>query len=472
MTSSAVPKIDVCGAVPDDQWHRRYPEVDREYVWIYPLVREGGFDARSLFEPVSVPRPSLDTAVYLHVPACLFHCPMCAFYKEVVKGPSELDWYADAVTRELELYSLAPGAQGLNLRTIYFGGGTATLLSPATVGRIVNRIKAVLQASREPEVTLEGHPITVDLEYLTAVREAGVNRISFGVQSFDTEVLSLLRTRQTPEANFRAIDWSRRAGFRTIAIDLLYRIPGQGPADMVEQLRIACDCGVTAISTYSLQPSAQQDNILSAQPSEEEDRQIFYAIHDEMAARGWTHVAQPDYAAPGHENNELLVSWAAPQGLNFSLGPGAWSVFNGAVYCNVHDLDEYRRVLEQDCLPVLAGTRMTLDDALTRYPVLGARCFTIPGRPFRDAFGESLTGYFEEEVTLLEHQGLVQVRGDDLIVTRKGKYYIDNISKTFYSVPNRGRSQPWGLFYGGAVSSKYYSPLRAISVPPVAGIGR
>lgn len=467
MESAAPVGVEVCAAVPEEQWHRRYPDVDREYVWIYPLVRSRDFDAACLFSAPAVPRPSLDTAVYLHVPACLFHCPMCAFYKEVVRAPGDLEWYADAVVRELELHVMAPATRGANLRTIYFGGGTATLLSPAAIARIIKRIRALLPAEREPEVTLEGHPITVDQDYLDAVREAGVNRISFGVQSFNADVLALLRTRQTPEANRRAIDWSHRAGFRTVAIDLLYRIPGQSAAAAVEQLRVAYDCGVTAISTYSLQPSAQQESISAAQPSEKEDEEIFYAIHDEMEARGWVHVAQPDYAAPGHENDELLVSWAAPQGLNLSLGPGAWSVFGGAVYCNVHDLAEYRRVIERDCLPVLAGTRMTLDDARSRYPVLGARCFTIPGQPFRAAFGERLTESFGEEIALLERQGLVGVRGEDVVVTRKGKYYVDNISKTFYSGPNRGRSQPWGLYYRGGVSPTYFNPRLGVQMSRV-----
>lgn len=456
-------KIDICEVVPDEQWHQNYPTVDREYVWIYPLIRPGDFNAACLFEQVQVPRPSLETAIYIHVPACLFHCPMCVFYKEIIRNAEELDWYADAVIHELELHAMAPAFSDLNLSTIYFGGGTATLLSPAAIERIVRRVKELLPASQEPEVTLEGHTATVNRDYLFAVRKAGVNRVSFGVQSLDAKALALLRTHQTVESNHNALKWSREAGFRTIAIDLLYRLPGQSSSDMVEQLRIAYDNGVTAISTYSLQPSEQQRHILAAQPSEEQDKEIFYAIHDEMADRGWVHVAQPDYAAPGHENDELRVSWAAPQGMNLSLGAGAWSVFNGAVYCNVHDLGEYRRVVERDCLPILSGTRMTAEDVRTRYPVLGARCFAMKNQPFQAAFGEPLTSCFQEEIALLQQHGLLEVRGDDLHVTRRGKYYIDNISKTFYSDANRGRSQPWGLFYRGAVASAYHNPIRAVT---------
>ena len=467
--------VEVCPKIPDEQWHVRYPLVDREYVWIYPLIRGDAFDPRCMFEPVAIPRPSLDAAVYIHVPACLFHCPMCVFYKEIVSDASGLDWYAEALVREFELHMQAPGSRSLGLRTIYFGGGTATLLSPEAIARIISAIKNGMPCSREePEVTLEGHPVTVTEAYLKAVAEVGVNRVSFGVQSFDSASLQLLGMRQTREDNLRAIAWAKQAGIRSVSIDILYRLPEQTPQSVVEQLRIAYDLGVNSISTYSLEPSAAQERIRSSQPSIDQDRAMFYAIHDEMHERGWVHVAQPDYAAPGFENDELLVSWGAPQGQNLSLGAGAWGVFNGAVYCNVHDLAEYRRVLEAGFLPVLAGSRMTMADAETRYPVLGARCFFMPGEPFRVAFGTTLVSRFSQEIDMLQRQGLVEVSGEDLVVTRKGKYYVDNISKTFYAPENRGHMQPWGLFYRGATAPSYFRPptSSSSSASIVSSLGR
>lgn len=453
--------VEVCPKVPDAEWHRRYPLVDREYVWIYPLIRGDAFDPACIFEPMEVPRPSLDTAVYVHVPACLFHCPMCVFYKEVIGDAKDIEWYADSVIRELELHMRAPGSRNLKLRTIYFGGGTATLLKASAIARIVEAIKGAMPGSREPEITLEGHPVTVTEEYLNAVAEAGVNRVSFGAQSFDSDALALLGMRQTPTDNRSAIAWALRAGITAVSVDILYRLPRQTPEDVVEQLEVAFELGVTSISTYSLEPSAQQGCIRDGQPSIDIDRAMFYAIHDEMADRGWVHVAQPDYAAPGFENDELLVSWAAPQGQNLSLGAGAWGVFNGAVYCNVHDLQEYRRVVTSGCLPILAGSKMTREDAETRYPVLGARCFVVRGREFRECFGIDLTERFHDEVELLQQQGLVSVSGEDLVVTREGKYYVDNISKTFYAPANRGHMQPWGLFYRGATAPAYFKPSGA-----------
>ena len=383
---------------------------------------------------------------------------MCVFFKEIVPNRGALAWYADAVVREIELYRASSAVPGSRLKSIYFGGGTATLLEPDGIKRIISAISSLFPSGGPVEVTLEGHPATVCRDYLLAVKEAGVNRVSLGVQSFDPRHLSVLRMRQTPEINQKAIEDAVGAGFETVSVDIMYRLPGQTTRAVLQDVEAAWQLGVTSISTYSFAPSEQQAGLSPQQPTEAEDREMFYAILDVMSSRGWTHVAQPDYSAPRHETQELGVSWRAPQGQNLSLGAGGWSVFAGAVYCNVHDLSEYRRVVEAGALPILAGTHMTVADAITRFPVLGVRCFEVPNDSFASAFGADLIDAFAEQIEELGSLGLVERMGKDLHVTRLGKYYVDNVSKAFYSTPNRRRSQPWGLFYRGARASRYLRP--------------
>ena len=163
-----------------------------------------------------------------------------------------------------------------------------------------------------------------------------------------------------------------------------------------------------------------------------------------MVGCDWTHQAQPDYAARGHEHKEIDVSWRAPQGHVLGLGAGGWSVFNGRSFYNVHNMDEYARMIRARQLPIGGGETFTIDDAITRYPVLGTRTFDIPAAPFEETFGLDLFDTFFLEVTHLESVGLITRTDAGLSVTRQGKYYVDTISKHFYSHANRNRLQPWG----------------------------
>lgn len=447
---------ELCPHVAINEWCNVFPIVDHEYVWIYPLIRNEDLKIQELFNKCTTPRTSSDFALYIHVPACVYHCPMCAFYHEIVRDRSELNWYPDTLIRELEMYSPACNLNNLNLRTIYFGGGTATLLEPKSIGKIVSKALSLFRSRSHVEITVEGHPSTVDINYLLALRDNGVNRVSFGVQSFNDNFLEMLKLKQTCDVNVIAIKNAINAGFNTVAIDLLYRIPGQSISALCEDINRALDLGITSISAYSLEPSEKQTKVLNCLPSEAINKEMFFFIHDFMLEKGWSHVAQPDYAAPGHEHIELQVSWKAPQGDNLSIGAGAWSVFNGVTFCNVHSLSQYKKVVEAGAVPILSGQRHTLEDCMSRYPVLGVRCFNIENGPFLNAFGVNLIDKFHNEIKLLESIGLVRLNNENLSVTRTGKYFVDNISKAFYTPENQGYRQPWGGYASGFVAEKYF----------------
>lgn len=455
---NTIKATELCPKVPFDEWNKQYPIVDNEYVWIYPLIRDAQFDHANLLSNNNLPIINFETSVYIHVPACLFHCPMCFFYHEILSSKEELSWYADSLIKEIELYSNSDFYKNITLKTIYFGGGTATLLSPKAIGKIINTLIAKTNTPNYPEITVEGHPLTVNYDYLKELKEVGVNRVSFGIQSFNDSNLKLLGLKQTSEANIKVLTDCAKVGFNSVAIDLLYRIPNQDLNDIDIQLKKAFDLGIKSISTYSLGLSPRQEKLVKFQPSEEIDKEMFYFINSKMQERGWTHVAQPDYAAPGFEHKELLVSWKAPQGQNLSLGAGAFSVFNNNVYCNVHSLKEYKRVTDNNCLPIFAGQQMDLEDCISRYPVLGTRCFTILNKPFLDLYGYNLTDKYKTVIEKLINQGLIEINNQDIIITKEGKYYIDNISKSFYSEKNICHLQPWGGTVAGAVAEKYYSP--------------
>ena len=442
--------------VDESEWLQKYPDVDREYVWSYPLIHENNiFSPQSIFEISDIPMASYDTVVYVHVPACLFRCPMCPFYVELINNRTELDGYGDTIIKELMMYEKSPIISKLQVKSIYFGGGTASLLPAKDIGKIISKIRKVFSIKEEIEITVEGHPAVVDYNYLSEIRQYGVNRVSFGIQSFNDATLKSLGLRQTKEANISAIQNSKKVGFYTVATDMLYRTPNQTIDDLENQLKTFYNFGVNSISAYSLELSVRQGSLSKDQPNEEIDKEMFYYINNFFNEKGWDHTAQPDYAQRSHVQKEILVTWKAPQGQTIGLGAGACSSFNGVNYYNVHNMSEYHRVVNEGCLPVLTGQKYTIEDAMSRYAVLGARCFFLSYSEFKKVFGMEFEQAFSPVVDLLEFQGLVRRTIDGVEVTKKGKYYVDNISKSFYSIANRCHLQPWGEKMNGAVAEKY-----------------
>lgn len=442
----------------DSEWAVKYPKVDREYVWTYPLIHgPDEFRPEDIFKETGVPIISNDLVVYIHLPACLFRCPMCPFYVELVKSREQVLGYAKLVTKELEMYVKSGILDKYKLKAIYFGGGTASLIFPEDIGNIVKKIKQYIKNDNDVEVTLEGHPTLADYNYLSALYNVGVNRVSFGIQSFNDNELRAMGLKQTAKNNIDTLENAIKIGFNTVSADMLYRLPNQKVEDVRKQLGQFLDTGITSLSTYSLELSVRQGEQRNLQASDEEDKEMFYVINKELMDRGWNHTAQPDYSHKKHISKETIVTWRAPQGQTLGLGAGACSALNGSTYFNVHSIEEYKNVVNEGCLPILTGQKYNLADAMSRYMVLGSRCFYIPRKPFKDTFCIDLADVYAGEIRQLQELGLVSLDNEALRVTHKGLYYVDNISKVFYSIDNRCHLQPWGEKMKGAVASNYLS---------------
>jgi oxygen-independent coproporphyrinogen-3 oxidase len=423
-------------------WRKDFPAVDQEYVWIYPLVRDDKFNVQSLF---SDPRGivSDEASLYIHIPVCLFHCPMCRFYIELIHDRSEIEGYENYIIKELAFYKNSPAIQNMHLKSIYFGGGTASLLKPEALKKIIDSCLDVFERHEEVQITLESHPNVVDIAYLESVCEYGVNRISFGTQSFDDDDLRMLSLRQKAESNKKILKDARKAGVDTVAIDLIYRIPGQKDDTFYANIQCAVDLGVSSFSLYSLELQEQQKNIKGQQQTMDEDKRLFFESRDILLRNGFEHLAQPDFNMPGHTNQDVKVSWVAPQGQAIGLGAGAWSYFNDAVYCSNHNIKMYEEALDKGEFPILAGQHMNIEDEMSRYMVLGARGLRIPKLPFEEHFGISLEDVFFRELHFLEDKGLIRMTDKEVVLTDDGQYHVDNISKEFYSFANRCRLQPF-----------------------------
>jgi oxygen-independent coproporphyrinogen-3 oxidase len=423
----------------------QFEERDPCYTWLFPLAL-GPFDPRTAWRPTNIPQLRANLTVYIHIPFCRFICEMCPFTHEPL-GRKDLARYVDSLCSEIQFYSQHPRVDGNPVTTLYFGGGTASSLSVAQIERIMQEIRRGYRVAENCEITLECHPRTVDRTYLKEIQSSGINRVSFGIQSFSQANIRSLHLHQDVEQSKQILGTALGLGFRSVALDLMYRYPNQTVQDLQEELDEVIALGVHGVSVYALDAEVRDlNNVARLQPEIKIEEEMYYYLHDRLIDEGFVHVAQPDYARPNHENRQLYDLWGAPQAENLSFGAGAFSeCFNGSTWANVHDSNLYIEVMERGDLPVLIGQNHSWDDAAARYAALGVRCLALPFQPFRTSFGVDFRDLYRFEIESLAARGLVSVDDATLTVTRRGKFFIDNISKVFFNPRNRGKSQLWGV---------------------------
>jgi oxygen-independent coproporphyrinogen-3 oxidase len=349
-----------------------------------------------------------------------------------------------------------PRWKSARVRAGFFGGGTATALSGEQLCEIIEHFRKHLEFSDTMELTVEGIPETLTPEKLKMLKAGGVNRISFGVQSFSDHYLKMIGRGHTALEARRAIDMVFDAGFDNVAIDLMYRLPGQTVHEWEEDLKEAVRTGVHHLSTYSLfvEPGTplsrvQHKGRILTQADEQTDLEMFRLAIEILGDAGIELYTLYDFAAAGKQCDHHLVNWKAPQEEYVGIGPGAFSfVRNGTdefVYGNINPLDEYVKTVGQGKLPIDFGTKLSLEEQMARYMVLGVNGLRIPKKPFLERFGLSVDEVFGENIKLQEDRGLITNSPESLDLTLKGKLYISNVGKSFCTERNRMKPHPAGV---------------------------
>jgi oxygen-independent coproporphyrinogen-3 oxidase len=429
-----------------------YPSRDKEYVRWYPPTL-GPLPAGQL--AAALERGPKRTGFYLHVPFCKDICPYCPFNKFSLREERK-DIFLKAALTEIELVSRSVRQAGSSIRAGYFGGGTPTALDTGDLLRIVRACLDSFDIERGAEITIEANPDTVDAAKLSALRAAGINRISFGVQSFNDGHLRTLGRTHGADGAYRAIQTAREVGFDDIALDLIYRVPGQDFASWERDLRMAVRSGVDHISTYCLflDPgtrlySATLSGAVADYPDESVERSMYALCRQLLADEGFIHYTINDFSRPGRQSAHHLINWQAPQQSYVGMGPGAFgyamSGGEGLVYCTMHSLKEYAAALAAGDMPVRLGQRIGPEEQQARYMVLGLRCLAVEKEPFRRLFGRTLDEAFGETIEQLVRWGLVTSDERSVAMTDEGTHFASNVLKAFYTSRNRRMPQPIGV---------------------------
>ena len=383
--------------------------------------------------------------VYVHVPFCERVCPYCDFAVTPVRRlPRELEArFAGAVLRELEL--AAPALAGRPLETVYLGGGTPSLLRPETVARLLGELRRALPGPGPREVTLELNPGTAEVERIPAFREAGVDRLSVGVQSFDDRILKRLGRAHRAAAARAALEAAGRAGFAELSVDLLYGVPGQELAALEGDLRELRAFGPAHVSAYALEiepgtPYARgvARGVLRL-PPEEAVAAAFLRVEEVLAAGGLRRYEVSNFARPGHEAVHNRRYWLRRPVLG--LGPSAVSsrpagpgTPHGSRAANPRELGAWLEAVEGG-EPERFRSVEVLSPEVARAEAAFLALRTREGlsaRGFEAEFGAPPRAFFGEAIDRLCRAGLLVETGEgDLRLAAKAWLVADSVAAEF-----------------------------------------
>ena len=265
----------------------------------------------------------MKAGIYIHVPFCAVKCPYCDFYT-VRYSAAAVQEYADAVCR-----NLAALPAGLPADTLYFGGGTPSLLPVRHLSAMIEAAAKRCQLSGDAEITLEANPLSATAEKLAQWRKTGINRLSLGVQSFDAEILHILGRKHSPEQALAAVHRAADAGFENLSADLILGLRQHTEARWARELETVCALPVTHISPYLLK--IEEDTPFGAQPPEilddDDAAARWMQMHDTLTARGFRHYEISNFAKQGYESRHNSKYWRlAPY---YGIGPAAHSCHDG-----------------------------------------------------------------------------------------------------------------------------------------------
>jgi oxygen-independent coproporphyrinogen-3 oxidase len=369
-------------------------------------------------------RPGL----YVHVPFCEKKCGYCNFYS--ISSPSHIPEYIKALLEEISLYH----EEFSFFDTIYIGGGTPSLLSPAALSDILRQARNTFVIAADAEITVEVNPADAHLHFLTYLRQTGVNRLNIGVQSFDENILRFLDRRHTPEQAMRAIELARTAGFDNIGLDFIYGIPGQSPLSWKVTLSQALSLHPEHLSCYQL--SLEPDTPLGqryqdgefALPGEDEQVDLFMMTSDILEEAGYLHYEVSNFARDeSFKSRHNQKYWRHIPYLG--VGPAAHSFSGNRRWWNHRSVKQYLLDIREGRRPVEDSEQLTPTQQRLETCFLGLRTREgIPFQPFSGQQGNVHPAEKEQVLNDLVQAGLIVIENGYLKPTRKGLAVADRLA--------------------------------------------
>ena len=317
---------------------------------------------------------------YIHVPFCTKRCYYCSFNTSPLEDPASMARYLAAVRREIELLTALPWAGHVRLASVFFGGGTPSLLSADAMAALLDALRSGFPLAAGAEITVECNPESVSRDKLTAYRAAGVNRVSLGVQSLDDEILTRIGRLHDQRGARAAFEAARQAGYDNVSVDLMYGLPALGVDGWTRAIGAVLDWQPEHLSAYGLTLDAGSlwgAAGVAGLPPEDDVVAQYWALARAAAARGFEHYEISNYARPGFRSRHNLTSWRAAEYL--AAGPGACGFIGDVRYANLKPLARYCTTATAGTLPIDTFERLSSAQRAAERLILGLR--TADGVP-------------------------------------------------------------------------------------------
>lgn len=365
--------------------------------------------------------------IYIHIPFCIRKCAYCDFLS-VPADDKAIEYYVEKLIDEISAHGACDFVKETMVTTIFFGGGTPSILSGNQMQRIMESVRANFSVVEDAEISMEANPGTVTKEKLECYRQAGINRISFGLQSADNEELKLLGRIHTWEDFLESYGLARACGFDNINVDLISAIPKQTLGSWEEGIRKVLALEPEHISAYSLiieegtpffEKYGEGTEGELMLPSEEDEREMYYLTEKLLQQAGYHRYEISNYAKEGRECRHNLGYWERENYLG--IGLGASSLIDNVRYRNTDKLSEYLTHSKELGRLRLDEEVLSRKAQMEEFVFLGLRKIEgISNRLFCDLFGHDLEQCYDRGIAKMKAEQLLEEVNGMLRLTRKG----------------------------------------------------
>ena len=368
------------------------------------------------------------TSAYVHIPFCSQICYYCDFSKVFIKN-QPVDSYLEHLLEEFQSYDIQ------KLRTLYIGGGTPTALSASQLEVLLKGLTKNLDLSFLEELTIEANPGDLDADKIAVLKNSAVNRVSLGVQTFDDKMLKKIGRSHLEKDIYENIDRLKLAGFDNISIDLIYALPGQTMEQVKENVAKAIGLDIPHMSLYSLileNHTVFMNRMRRGKlplPKEELEAEMFEYIIAELERAGFEHYEISNFSKSGFESRHNLMYWDNAE--YYGIGAGASGYVDGVRYKNHGPIRHYLSAVEEGNARI-TEEHLSQKEQMEEEMFLGLRKKSgVSMARFEEKFGRSFEGLYGEIVRDLVQQGLMQIDGDSVRMTKRGLFLGDTVAERF-----------------------------------------
>jgi oxygen-independent coproporphyrinogen-3 oxidase len=371
-----------------------------------------------------------NTALYIHIPFCDHKCIYCDFYSIITSD--NIQPFLKSLKKEIEYYS-AFYSKDRKFTSIFFGGGTPSLMKPEYLHEIIYHLKSNFLISDDVEITMETNPGTVDKEKLSQFKEAGINRISIGIQSFHEDELKFLTRIHDKKTAIMTVYNSAESGFENISIDLIFNLPNQTKTKWIENLKIACELPIQHISAYIL--ILERGTILNkmvldgkvVMQDEDYDADLYESTIDFLMSKNFYQYEVSNFTKPRFECVHNNAYWHYRDYLG--LGTSAHSFINGKRWWNFSSLKKYISEIESKHNAVMNYEVLSKDQMHDEYVMLALRSSGLNLADYIKLFGDTWIKKNNDYFELLKNKNLISISNDKISLTSKGYAVCDEILK-------------------------------------------